>query len=179
MRLAHTGMVFPIAAISALIIAIGARAQSKMEIGTSAFAPGAPIPEKYTCSGDDVSPPLTISGVPSSARALALIVEDPDAPSGTFVHWVAYNMAPQTGSIPAGVKPGDPMPGGGTQGRNDFGRAGYGGPCPPPGAPHHYHFRLFALNDRIAPQSDSGSAVEQSMQGHVVASAETVGIFSR
>jgi Raf kinase inhibitor-like YbhB/YbcL family protein len=164
---------------AAVLIGANAWAQSKMEIRTDAFAPGAAIPEKYTCSGENGSPPLAISGVPQSARTLALIVDDPDAPAGTFVHWVVYNLPPQTARIDAGIKPGKTMPGGGMQGRNDFGRAGYGGPCPPPGSPHHYRFRLFALNSQLAPSSDTGTAVEQTMQGHVVASAEMVGTFGR
>lgn len=151
-----------------------------MEIRTDAFAPGASIPEKYTCSGENISPPLAISGVPQSAKALVLVVDDPDAPAGTFVHWVVYNMPPRTDRIDAGVKPAQTMPGGGMQGRNDFGRAGYGGPCPPPGSPHHYRFRLFALSSQITPpQSATGPDVEQAMQGHILASTEMVGTFGR
>jgi Raf kinase inhibitor-like YbhB/YbcL family protein len=165
--------------IGALLLAVNARAQARMEIRSGAFSPGATIPQQYTCSGEDVSPPLTISGVPEQAKALALIVDDPDAPSGTFVHWVVYNLPPHTGHIEAGVKPGATMPQGGEQGRNDFGRLGYGGPCPPPGSPHHYRFRLFALNSEIRPASPSGTAVEQAMQGHIVASVQTTGTFGR
>ncbi len=163
----------------AVLAAATALAQSKMEIRTNAFGPGSPIPDKYTCSGENLSPALVISGVPASAKSLALIVEDPDAPSGTFVHWVAYNIPPGKKQIDAGVKQDTAMPGGGIQGRNDFGRLGYGGPCPPPGSPHHYHFRLFALNGQITPQSATGPEVEQAMQGHIVASTEVVGTFGR
>jgi hypothetical protein len=150
-----------------------------MEIRTDAFAPGTSIPDKYTCSGENISPPLAISGVPQSAKALVLIVDDPDAPAGTFVHWVVYNMPPQTKGIDAGVKPGNTMPGGGMQGRNDFGGVGYGGPCPPPGSSHHYRFRLFALNGEITPQATTGPGVEQAMQGHILTSTEMVGTFGR
>jgi Raf kinase inhibitor-like YbhB/YbcL family protein len=170
---------FVMAAAAAMFAAANAWPQSKMEIRTDAFAPAAPIPEKYTCAGENVSPALVISGVPPSAKALALIVDDPDAPSGTFVHWVVYNMPPQTARIDSGVKQSTAMPGGGAQGRNDFGRVGYGGPCPPPGSPHHYRFRLFALNSQIAPQSTTGPGVEQAIEGHVLASAEMVGTFER
>jgi Raf kinase inhibitor-like YbhB/YbcL family protein len=166
-------------AAAALLVAASAWPQSKMQISSSAFASGAPIPPQYTCGGPDVSPPLAITGVPPSAKALALIVDDPDAPAGTFVHWVVYNLPPQTSRIDTGVKPGAAMPGGGEQGRNDFGRVGYGGPCPPPGPPHHYRFRLFALNSQIAPASPGGPEVEQAMQGHVLESAETTGTFGR
>ena len=164
---------------AALLLAPRAWAQPKMEIRTDAFAPGAPIPAKYTCSGDDVSPALSWSGVPQSAKALALIVDDPDAPSGTFVHWVVYNLPPRTTHLDEAVNKGAAMPGGGAQGRNDFGRDGYGGPCPPPGAPHHYRFRLFALNSQIAPQAPTGQAVEQAMEGHIIATAEMMGTFQR
>jgi Raf kinase inhibitor-like YbhB/YbcL family protein len=153
--------------------------QSKMEIRTDAFTPGGPIPAKYTCSGANVSPALAISGVPQPAKALALIVDDPDAPSGTFVHWVVYNLPPQTTHIDEDVAKGNTMPGGGMQGRNDFGGDGYGGPCPPPGKPHHYRFRLFALNGPLQPPSASGPEVERAMQGHILASAVVVGTFQR
>jgi Raf kinase inhibitor-like YbhB/YbcL family protein len=169
----------PVLAAAAILIAPNGWAQSKMEIGTTAFTPGGSIPPKYTCSGEDTSPPLSIRGVPGSAKTLALIVDDPDAPSGTFVHWVVYNLPPGTTRIDAGVKASKTMPGGGAQGRNDFGRTGYGGPCPPPGSPHHYRFRLFALNSQITPSSDTGPEVEQAIQGHVVTSAEMVGTFGR
>ncbi len=168
--------------VSAAAMALGAAnvwGQSKMEIHTDAFAAGAPIPDKYTCTGENVSPGLAISGVPSAAKSLALVVDDPDAPMGTFVHWVAYNIPPHTTRIDAGVRQGSAMPGGGVQGRNDFGQTGYGGPCPPPGSPHHYHFRLFALNGPIAPQSATGRGLERAMQGHILASAEMVGTFER
>ncbi len=166
-------------AVAVALAAANASAQSKMEIRTGAFAPGSSIPGKYTCSGENLSPPLAISGVPASAKSLALIVEDPDAPSGTFVHWVVYNLPPATTQIDAGVKQDAAMPGGGVQGRNDFGRLGYGGPCPPPGSPHHYHFRLFALNSQLMPQSATGPGVEEAMQNHIVTSTEIVGTFQR
>lgn len=166
-------------AAAIMFFAASTWAQSKMEIRTDAFAPGATIPDKYTCNGENLSPALAISGVPPSAKALALVVDDPDAPAGTFVHWVVYNTPAQTGRIDAGVQPGESMPGGGVQGRNGFGNLGYGGPCPPPGSLHHYHFRLFALNSQIVPLSATGADVEQAMQGHVVASAEMVGTFER
>jgi len=169
----------PVIAAAAALVSSDAWPQSNLQIRTDAFAAGATIPQKYTCSGENISPALAISGVPQSAKALALIVEDPDAPAGTFVHWVVYNMPPKTSQIDAGITPVKTMPGGGMQGRNDFGHVGYGGPCPPPGSPHHYRFRLFASDGRITPSSDTGPAVEQAMQGHVVASAEMVGTFGR
>jgi Raf kinase inhibitor-like YbhB/YbcL family protein len=166
-----------IAAIA--LTATSARAQPTMRLGSSAFAPGSSIPAKYTCSGENISPPLDISGVPSTAKSLLLVVDDPDAPSGTFDHWVVYNLPPGTTRIPAGVKPGATMPGGGQQARNDFGRLGYGGPCPPPGSPHHYRFWLFALNGKITPTSPDAHTVQRAMHGHVLESAETTGTFGR
>jgi Raf kinase inhibitor-like YbhB/YbcL family protein len=164
---------------AALILPARAWPQSRMEIRTDAFATGGPIPVKYTCSGANVSPALAIGGAPQSAKALVLIVDDPDAPAGTFVHWVVYDMPPQTTHIDEAVAKGTTMPGGGTQGRNDFGGDGYGGPCPPPGKPHHYRFRLFALDGQIRPQSPTGTEVEQAMQGHILASAVVVGTYQR
>jgi Raf kinase inhibitor-like YbhB/YbcL family protein len=162
-----------------VLVAASASAQPAMRLSSSAFAAGAPIPEQYTCSGRDLSPPLEISGVPPAAKSLVLVVDDPDAPSGTFEHWVVYNMPPNTTRIPAGVAAGATMPGGGGQGRNDFGRLGYGGPCPPPGAPHHYRFWLFALNSTITPPSPDARAIQRAMHGHVLESAETTGTFGR
>ncbi len=153
--------------------------QSKMEIRTGAFTPGSAIPAKYTCSGEDISPSLSWSGVPQGTKSLALIVDDPDAPSGTFVHWVVYNLPPKTSHFDDAVPKGTSMPGGGLQGRNDFGHDGYGGPCPPPGSPHHYRFRLFALNSQISPQSSKGPEVEQAMKDHILASVELTGTFAR
>jgi Raf kinase inhibitor-like YbhB/YbcL family protein len=153
--------------------------QSKLEIRTGAFTAGDAIPAKYTCSGEDISPALSWSGAPQGTKSLALIVDDPDAPSGTFVHWVVYNLPSETTHLDEAVTKGTSMPGGGAQGRNDFGGDGYGGPCPPPGTPHHYRFRLFALNSQISPQSARGSEVEQAMKGHILASAELNGTFAR
>jgi Raf kinase inhibitor-like YbhB/YbcL family protein len=178
-NIAKCGWKLSLICAAAVLVTTNVSAQSKMEIRTGAFAPGGPIPEQYTCAGENISPALAISGVPASAKAMVLIVDDPDAPAGTFVHWVVYNIPPQTVHIDGGVSQGQSMPGGGVQGRNDFGRTGYGGPCPPPGSPHHYRFRVFALNSQIGPSSDTGPAVEQAMQGHVLASAEMVGTFGR
>jgi Raf kinase inhibitor-like YbhB/YbcL family protein len=118
-------------------------APSKMRISSAAFADGATIPRRFTCDGDDVSPPLRWSGVPREARELAVLVEDPDAPSGTFVHWTAFGLDPGSDGLPAAtVAP--------KQGKNSFGDAKYGGPCPPEGdEPHRYIFAVYALSDRL------------------------------
>ena len=117
--------------------------------------------------------------MPQGAKSLALIVDDPDAPSGTFVHWLVYNMPPQTTHLDEAVTKIASMPGGGMQGRNDFGHDGYGGPCPPPGSTHHYRFRIFALDSQISPDSSSGPQVESAMSGHVLASGELTATFRR
>ena len=155
------------------------QAQTKLEVSSTAFAPGAAIPARYTCSGEDLSPPLSFSGVPPSARSLALIVDDPDAPGGRFFHWVVYNLTPTTTHLDRAVSNAAVTSSSGAQGRNDFGRDGYGGPCPPPGKPHHYRFRLYALNNRIAPQAATGTGVEQAMEEHIIGSAELVGTYGR
>src|SRR5262245_54220570 len=102
-----------------------------IQIRSSAFQSGQPIPDKYTCQGGDASPPLELSGIPDNARALALIVDDPDAPRGDWVHWVVFGIPARTSTIPEGS-----APRGSTQGKNDFGKTAWGGPCPPPGGPH-------------------------------------------
>src|SRR5205823_7227862 len=112
---------------------------AKMKITSSAFQEGANIPSKFSCDGANTSPPLQISDVPSEAKSLVLIVDDPDAPSGLFTHWTVWNISPQISSIPEGSTPK------GVQGTNDFGKSGYGGPCPPSGA-HHYYLKIFALD---------------------------------
>jgi Raf kinase inhibitor-like YbhB/YbcL family protein len=164
---------------ASLILPATGWSQSKIQIRTSAFTPGDAIPIKYACSGENISPALSWTGMPPGTKSLALIVDDPDAPGGTFAHWVVYNLPPQTTHLDEAVTKGTSIPGGGAQGRNDFGGDGYGGPCPPPGSPHHYRFRLFALNSEISPQSSKGPEVEQAMKGHILANAELTGTFAR
>lgn len=144
------------------------------------FTNGATIPDQFTCKGADESPPLAWSGIPDQAKSLALIVDDPDAPGGTFVHWVAYNIPPSSAGVPNGLPKTSRLAGGGEQGINSFGKIGYNGPCPPPGSSHHYHFKLYALDQEIDPGAQAqAAALEDAMRGHVKASAELVGIFSR
>ncbi|GIW05043.1 MAG: hypothetical protein KatS3mg059_1663 [Thermomicrobiales bacterium] len=116
-----------------------------IQVMSGAFADGQQIPVKYTCDAQDISPPLRWSGVPAEAQELVLVVDDPDAPSGIFTHWLVYGLPPRTTGLPEGVPPGETVPGGGRQGRNDFGRLGYGGPCPPSGS-HRYVFTVYALD---------------------------------
>lgn len=155
-------------------------AEGPLEISSPAFANDATIPAQYACTGADKSPPLKWSGVPAGTKALALMVEDPDAPGGTFIHWIAYDIPPSKPGLESGIAPGDAMPDGGKQGINGFNKVGYNGPCPPPGSPHHYHFRLFALDEAVNPQTPAtASALEDAMKGHVKANAELIGIFRR
>ncbi len=147
---------------------------------TKAFPKGGEIPARYTCSGNDLSPALSWSGAPQDTRSFALIVDDPDAPSGTFTHWIVYDLPAATHQLPESVSKTEDLSGGGRQGRNDFRRVGYGGPCPPPGKAHRYFFKLYALNAALnLPAGASRQDVEGAMRGHVIAQAELMGKFAR
>ncbi len=157
-------------------------AQAQLRLTSPAIASGAAITDDYACTGADQSPALAWSGAPQSTKtkSFALIVDDPDAPLGTFVHWVAYNIPAAVTSLPAGMPKTAGIAGGGTNGINSFGHIGYNGPCPPPGKMHHYHFHLFALDSTLTPgdQADA-AAVRSAMNGHVLATTELVGTFER
>ena len=151
-----------------------------MKLTSPAFSPGAAIPSYFSCSGADRSPALAWSNAPQATKTFALVVEDPDAPGGTFIHWVAYNIPVSVTSLPAGVAQSAEIAGGGTNGINSFDHVGYNGPCPPPGKMHHYHFRLFAVDTTLTPGDNAdAAALESAMKGHVVASTELVGTFER
>jgi Raf kinase inhibitor-like YbhB/YbcL family protein len=155
-------------------------AMADLYLKTSAFQPGSEIPKQFTCEGQDQSPPLQWGDAPKGTQSFALIVEDPDAPSGTFTHWVLFNLPANLTELPQGVPHSHHIPSGGVQGTNDFGKVGYGGPCPPAGKPHRYFFKLYALNTKLdlspgAKKSD----VEHSMDGHVIAHAEIMGKYQR
>jgi Raf kinase inhibitor-like YbhB/YbcL family protein len=152
----------------------------KFELKTTAFQPGGNIPRQFTCEGADVSPALSWTAPPAGTQTFVLIMDDPDAPSGTFVHWVVYDLPASARHLPEHVPASDEIQGGGKQGRNGFPLTGYGGPCPPRGKPHHYFFKLYALDTGLdlnpgAPKED----VEKAMQGHVLAKAELVGLYAR
>jgi Raf kinase inhibitor-like YbhB/YbcL family protein len=149
-------------------------------VKSDAFDAGAAIPEPFTCSGANHSPALQWSGAPPTTRSFAIIADDPDAPRGTFVHWVAFDLPATETGLPEDVPRTETIAGGGTQGDNGAGRIGYFGPCPPPGKVHHYHFRVFALDSmlRLKPGADA-DALRSAMNGHVVASGELVGTYSR
>ena len=145
-----------------------------MKLTSPAFEPNQPIPAPYTCEGVNHHPPLTFSQVPEQAQSLALVVEDPDAPTKVFTHWLIYEIPPSTQHIPE-----QEVPPSSTEGVNDFGTHGYRGPCPPSGT-HHYVFKLFALDTRLAlPAGTSKEEVLAKMKGHVMATAELVGTYTR
>ncbi len=151
-----------------------------MKLESPAFAEGAPIPKKHSCEGADSSPELKISAVPAAARSLALLCEDPDAPGGLWVHWVLFDLSPKTTAIPEGQAKTQFILNGAAQGLSDFGRLGYGGPCPPPGKPHRYFFKLYALSAPLAlePGADRG-AVLAAMKGKTLAEAALMGTYRR
>ena len=140
---------------------------------------GSDIPAKYACDGGDASPPLSWTGVPRTARSLALVVEDPDAPHGTFAHWVLYHLPPGDGSLPESIRPEPTLENGAMQGRNDFGKIGYGGPCPPMGT-HRYFFRLYALDTHLqVRQGVTREQLDREMKGHILAEATLMGRYRR
>ena len=167
------------ALILTLRTATTADAALSLALTSSAFKNGRMIPERYTCSGHNESPALEWTGVPGAARSLVLILDDPDAPMGTFVHWVIYNISPAAKGLPGDVSATETVAGG-EQGVNGRNATGYTGPCPPPGKPHHYHFRLYALDRKLEFKTGATARqVEEAIQGHVLASTELLGIFER
>ncbi|MFM1892509.1 MAG: hypothetical protein RLZ44_1586 [Pseudomonadota bacterium] len=150
---------------------------------SSAFADHGAIPALYTCGGKDISPPLAWAGVPDGTRTLALIVDDPDAPDPaapkmTWVHWVLYNLPPETAALAEATTAGM-LPAGSGEGLNDWRRTGYGGPCPPIGR-HRYFFKLYALDTRLEGlQRPTKAQLEAAMQGHVIAQAELMGTYQK
>ena len=147
-----------------------------------AFENGMTIPTRHTCDGEDVSPPLLWEGAPGNSASYVLIVDDPDAPRGTFVHWVLYDLPGHARELPENVGPAQRLEnlGEAAQGENDFDEIGWNGPCPPPGPPHRYVFRLYALDARLG--LDPGvkrQEVEGAMEGHVIGSAELTGTYGR
>lgn len=151
-----------------------------MKIESPAFQDGQPIPPVYTCKGRDISPELALSGVPAGAKALALICDDPDAPAGTWVHWVLFDLPASTTTLPEALGKSQHVLNTAAQGLNDFGKLGYGGPCPPPGKPHRYYFKLYALSAALGLKPGASKAdVEKAMQGKVLAETSLMGTFTR
>lgn len=156
-----------------LATAIGAGG-GKMKITTPAFQEEGNIPSKFTCDGSDANPPLRFEGAQAEAKSLALIVDDPDAPSGLFTHWLIWNIDPKTTAIDENSAPPNAI-----QGKNDFGKSGYGGPCPPSGT-HRYFFKVFALDRKLElPAGSKRAQLDAQMRGHVIAQGELMGRYSR
>ncbi len=149
-----------------------------LQLTTTAFPSGGSIPKKFTCDGPDVSPVLSWNEPPAGTQAFALIMDDPDAPAGTWVHWVLYDLPSSTRALPEGVPKDAELSSGARQGRNDFGKLGYGGPCPPRGATHRYFFKLYALDSKTNLKPGATKAeLERAMKGHILAQAELIGRF--
>ncbi len=150
------------------------------ELQSPAVSSGGEIPAKYSCDGADRSPPLRWSDPPTKTKGFALIADDPDAPAGTWVHWVIYGLAATLRELPEGVPTRDTAPGIGTQGVNDFRKVGYGGPCPPRGPAHRYFFRLYALDTELTlPPRKTKAELLKAIEGHVVGQAELIGRYKR
>lgn len=146
----------------------------KLHLTSQAFTHNGMIPPEYTCDGTDRNPPLTIRNIPAKSRSLALIVDDPDAPRGTWIHWVVWNIDPDTTEIPA-----NSVPRGALQGTNDFGKQSYGGPCPPSGT-HRYFFKLYALDISLSLKTGATKAqLEDAMKGHILEKVELLGLYRR
>jgi Raf kinase inhibitor-like YbhB/YbcL family protein len=169
-----TAAVSLLAALAALAAGGGT-----MELKSPAFAAGADIPAKHTCDGPDVSPPLSWTDPPAGTRSFALVADDPDAPAGTWVHWVAWNIPPGARSLAEGLPKRGSLPDGTKQGTTDFGRVGYGGPCPPSGT-HRYFFRLYALDSPLPlPEGAARDDLDRALKGHVLAQGELMGRYRR
>ncbi len=152
-----------------------------LQLTSSAFGNQQEIPERFTCEGENHSPPLAFGDVPEDAEALVLILDDPDAPSGTFTHWIVYDIPPLRSELPEGFSPGVDASEDIPEGRNSFGNVRYDGPCPPSmGDEHHYHFRLYAVDTELGLSSGANrDQVFDLIEGHVLAETELVGVFGR
>lgn len=150
------------------------------EIKSAAFGPGKEIPKKYTCDAADVSVPLTWADPPAGTQGFALIADDPDAPMGTWVHWVLYDLTADLRELPENVAKQPGLPDGSRQGMNDFGRIGYGGPCPPPGPAHRYFFKLYALGKKVdIPPRATKQQVMDAIASHTLGEAQLMGTYKR
>lgn len=171
------------AILAAIVFSVTGKAAMSLSLTSPDFTHQNPIPEKFTCDGDDISPALSWSSVPRTAKSLVLIVDDPDAPDPaapklTWVHWLLYNIPPTATGLPQAVSSAN-LPEGALQGSNDWRRAGYGGPCPPTGS-HRYFHKLYAL-DIVLPDlgQPAKAQIEKAMQGHVIEKAELIGTYRR
>ena len=151
-----------------------------LDVKSPDFPAEGSIPKQFTCDGADLSPALQWSAPPASTQTFALIADDPDAPVGTWVHWVLYDLPASLRALPQNFPKNEQFADGSHQGKNDFGRIGYGGPCPPPGKPHRYYFRLYALDTTLNLKPGATKKdVERAMQGHILAQGEYMGRYGR
>jgi Raf kinase inhibitor-like YbhB/YbcL family protein len=149
-------------------------------ISSGSFPNNGDIPRKFTCDGDDISPQLSWSHIPPGTRSLALIADDPDAPVGTWTHWVLFDVPPSTTALAEGLSKAGELPDGSRQGNSDSGKTGYGGPCPPPGKPHRYFFKLYALDRKTGLKPGAARPeLEKAMQGHTLGEAQWMGKYRR
>src|SRR5260370_38163289 len=149
-----------------------------LQVTSTAFSPGEMIPKKFTCDGPDISPQLAWNEAPGGTERFALIADDPGAPVGTWVRWVLYDLPASGRQLAEGVAKQEQLPSGARQGRNDFGKIGYGGPCPPPGKPHRYFFKLYALDTNLGLKAGATKAhVEHAQKGHIPAQTELIGKY--
>ena len=150
-----------------------------IELTSPAFSEGEMIPTRYTCDGEDISPPLAWSGVPETAQSLVLICDDPDAPVGTWDHWVLFNIPADASGLPEAVANEPTLESGAVHGKNSWGRSGYGGPCPP-GGTHRYYFYLYALDSRLPLETGSTKAqLLQAVEGHILDQGQLMGRYQR
>lgn len=149
-------------------------------ISSAAFSGGETIPKQFTCDGPDVSPQLSWKDAPPATQSFALIVDDPDAPAGTWVHWVLYDLPANARELPAGIEKQEQLRDGALQGRNDFRKIGYAGPCPPRGKPHRYYFKLYSLDRKLDLKGGATKAdLEAAMKGHILKQTDLIGRYGR
>lgn len=179
MSLKLFALIFLLAVVSGCTAGEKEVTMEKITVSAEAFKEGGNIPAEHTCDGRDVSPLLSWKGVPAGAKSIALVMDDPDAPGGTFVHWVIFNIPAGVQKLPEGMPGNKTLADGSRQGVNDFGRIGYGGPCPPRGT-HRYYFKLYALDTMLdlAPGATE-KQLEDAMKGHVLAEGELMGRYNR
>ena len=151
----------------------------EIKLTSTAFEEGEMIPEKHTCDGADISPPLVWSSIPENTKSIALICDDPDAPMGTWVHWILFNIPAYVNELPENITPERELKTGGVQGMNDFRKIGYGGPCPPAGT-HRYYFKIYALDTALNLNAGATKAqLLEAMQGHILSEGQLMGKYSR
>jgi Raf kinase inhibitor-like YbhB/YbcL family protein len=177
--LVGVGFLLYLAIFGSVVLAQTGTAMS-LQITSGAFANGEMIQKKFTCDGPDLSPQLGWKEAPTGTQSFALIMDDPDAPVGTWVHWVLFNVPANVKELPEGLEKQGQLANGALQGRNDFRKIGYGGPCPPPGKPHRYYFKFYALDTKFDLKAGATKAdLERSMKGHILGQAEFMGRYGR